>query len=124
MYITMSIDRSSVTMMSLTHTAQLITDPPSNATTALGTNATFSCRGNGEIMWEVGNTQLFDQNQVNNFAAVGVYAPLPTPFFSELFVTGNTANNFTRAIQCIVVDPNNPLRNEESENVHMLVYGE
>ena len=110
-----------------THTAQLITDPPRNTTTALGTNATFTCRGNGEIMWEISNTQIQELSQLDNFAAVGIYPSLPTQGFSELIMTGTTgddANNVTRAIQCIIIDPNNPLTTEDSGVVRLLVYGE
>ena len=106
------------------HTGQMITQPPRNATTALGTNATFTCRENGNIMLEISNTQISEQSQVVNFATVGVYAPLPTPTFSELFMTGTLENNVSRTIQCVVVDPNNPLATEESEVVQLLVYGE
>ena len=101
----------------------LITDPPRNTTTALGTNATFSCHGNGEIMWEISNTQIIQQSTVDGFAAVGVYAPLPTTIFSELFVTGTLENNISRPILCVVVDSNNPLITEDSEVVRLLVYG-
>ena len=104
--------------------AQSIVDPPRNTTTALGTNATFSCRGNGEVMWEVSGTQIQDSSQLGSFAAVKVYPSLPTQGFSVLIMTGTTENNGNRTIQCLVSDPNNPLANEESDVVHLLVYGE
>ena len=74
-------------------------------------------------MWEVSNTQIQSPFQVNGFAAVGIYAPLPTSNYSELFVTGTLENNVSRPILCIV-NPNNRLITEESEVVQLLVYGE
>ena len=95
-----------------------------NTTIALGTNATFSCRGNGQVVWDISNTQVRTAGAVQSFADVDVFVPLPTPNFSELIVKGTVDNNFTRPIQC-VVDPGNVLEpNEESDAVHLLVYGE
>ena len=99
-------------------------DPPVNTTTALGTNATFSCRGNGQIVWEISSTQVRGQDQVEGFNAVNVFVPLPTADYSELIVTGTRDNNNTRPIRC-VVEPENVLEaNEESDAVYLLVYGE
>ena len=95
-----------------------------NTTIALGTNATFSCRGNGQVVWDISNTQVRTPDVVQSFAEVEVYVPLPTPNFSELIVKGTVDNNFTRPIRC-VVEPDNVLEaNEESDAVYLLVYGE
>ena len=101
----------------------MIAVPPESATAALGTNATFTCRGNGAIIWEISGTQVHTQ-QVHLFALEKVYVPLPTPSVSQLIMTATEMNNFTRTIQCLV-DPGvgvGPL--EESDDVHFLVYGE
>ena len=82
----------------LTHTtAQLITQPPESATVALNTNATFSCSRNGEVLWEISNIQIIAPVQVQQFADVKVFVPLPKPSFSELIVTA-TVNN--EALKC------------------------
>ena len=95
-----------------------------NTTTALGTNATFSCRGNGQVIWDISNTRVRTVDTVQSFAEVEVFVPLPTPNFSELIVKGTVENNFTRPIRC-VVEPGNVLEaNEESDAVYLLVYGE
>ena len=93
-------------------------------TTALGTNATFSCRGNGQVVWDISSTQVRTLETVQSLAEVEVYVPLPTPNFSELVVKGTRENNNTRPIRC-VVQPDNVLDpNEESDAVYLLVYCE
>ena len=47
--------------LTITTTAQLITQPPENAVAAQGTNATFTCRGNGEVFWEITGTQVLTE---------------------------------------------------------------
>ena len=107
-----------------TQTAQLITQPPENITAALGTNATFSCRGNGEIVWEVAGTLVSTEWFVQLFAEVGVYVPIPTPSVSELIMTATEMNNATKTIQCLV-DPGIGVGEvEESDPVHLTVFGE
>ena len=102
----------------------MITHSPKNATAALSTNATFSCRGNGEILWEIDGTQVLTEDLVQLFAELGVYVPLPTPNVSELIMTATEMNNFTRTIQCLV-DPGIGVGQlEESDLVRLLVYGE
>ena len=93
-------------------------------TAALGTNATFSCRGDGDIFWEVSGTQIQTEQLVQLFALEKVYVHLPAPSVSQLIMTATEMNNFTRTIQCLV-DPGvrvGPL--EVSSTVHLLVYGE
>ena len=68
-------------------TAQLITQPPESTLAALGTNATFSCRGNGEIIWGIDGTQVLTEQHVQLFSREKVYVPLPTPCVSELIMT-------------------------------------
>ena len=82
----------------------MITQPPESTTAALGTNATFSCRGNGEIIWEIDGTQVLTEQHVQLFSCEKVYVPLPTPSVSELIMTASEMNNFTRTIRCLV-DP-------------------
>ena len=106
-----------------THTAQeLITQPPVNTTTALGTNATFSCRGNGPVLWSISNTQIRDANQLSGFEMVGIYVPLPKDNFSELIITATLKNNATRMIQCIV--DQGIIGKINMNVVTLLVYGE
>ena len=57
------------------------------------------------------------------FALEKVYVPLPTPSVSQLIMTATEINNFTRTAQC-KVDSVNPFELEESEPVHLLVFGE
>ena len=110
-----------------THTpAQLITQPPESTTAALGTNATFTCAGNGQVRWQVTGTQVLTQELVELFAADGVYVPLPTPNFSELIITASVKYNVTGqgAVVC-QVDPGIGVGQvEESDPVRLLVYGE
>ena len=108
----------------LTHiTAQLITQPPESATVALNTNATFSCSGNGEVLWEIINTQIIAPDQVQQFSGMKVFVPLPKPSFSELIVTATVDNNGTQMIKCLV-DPGLAVGNlEESDTVQLLVFG-
>ena len=105
-------------------TAQLITQPPESTSAALGTNATFSCRGNGEIIWEIDGTQVLTEQHVQLFSREKVYVPLPTPSVSELIMTATEMNNFTRTIQCLV-DPGigiEPQSIEKSDPVYLFVY--
>ena len=107
--------------------AQLIAVPPESATAALGTNATFTCRGNGDVFWEISGTQVQTEQLVQLFAVEKVYVPLPTPSISQLIMTATEMNNFTRTIQCLTVDPGvgvGPYAYEKSDPVHLLVYGE
>ena len=106
------------------HVAQLITKQPENITAALGTNATFSCSGNGEVRWEINGTQVLTEEFVQLFADIGVYVPLPTPNVSELITTATEMNNFTRKVIC-QVDPGFRVgKIEDSYPVYLLVYGE
>ena len=105
-------------------TGQLITQPPESMTAALGTNATFSCRGDGYIIWEISGTQVQTKQLVQLFALEKVYVHLHAPSVSRLIMTATEMNNFTRTIQCLV-DPGigaGPV--EVSSAVHLLVYGE
>ena len=107
-----------------THTGQLITQPPESTTAALGTNATFSCHGSGDIIWEIDGTHVFTKLLVQLFADFGVYVPLPTPSVSELIMTATEINNFTRSIIC-QVDPGIGVGEvEESAPVHLTVFCE
>ena len=107
-------------------TAQLITRPPESTTAALGTNATFTCAGNGLVRWQVTGTQILTQEQVELFETDGVYVPLPTPNFSELIITASVKYNVTDpgAVVC-QVDPGIGVGQvEKSDPVRLLVYGE
>lgn len=101
----------------------MITQPPVSVTAALGTNATFTCHGNGLVVWRISGTEAVTSELVSLFAQEQVYVPLPTQGSSELIMTATNSNNFTREIRCVValssIDP--PV---ESEIVHLLVYGE
>ena len=102
---------------------QMITQPPVSTTAALGTNATFTCRGDALVFWSISGTQLITSELVSLFAQEQIYVPLPTLSYSELIMTGTADNNFTRPIRCLValssIDPPVP-----SEMVYLLVYGE
>ena len=107
------------------HTAQMITESPVNTTVALGMNATFSCRGDSNITWEIDNRQIRDRStQVNYRLNHQIYVPLPKPNFSELIITATNATNDT-LILCIV-GPSNGIGGHAvtSNGARLLVYGE
>ena len=101
----------------------MITQPPVSTTAALGTNATFSCRGTGSVLWQINGTQVRDASQVPNFESILVYVPLPRPSSSELIVTATEATNASLMIIC-VVDPGIGMGDLiKSDAVQLLVYG-
>ena len=73
-----------------------------STTAALGTNATFSCRGTGSVLWQINGTQVRHASQLPIFESMLVYVPLPSDGFSELIVT---ATNTSLVIYICVVDP-------------------
>jgi hypothetical protein len=106
-------------------TAQTITQPPENTTAALGTNATFSCRGTGSVLWQINGTQVRDasQPQVPAFERIQVFVPPPRDSSSELIVTATRVTNATLVIICHV-DPGFEMGDPiMSAAVHLLVYG-
>ena len=103
---------------------QLITQPPVNTTAALDTNVTFSCHGNGCVLWEINSTQLINPDHVPQFKVAGVYPPLPRPNYSELIITATHSNNNTR-IQCVVEQGSSGSGNtNKSDEVILFVFGE
>ena len=101
----------------------MITQPPVSTTAALGTNATFSCRGAGSVLWQINGTQVQDASQVPVFENVQVYVPLPRDSSSELIVTATEMTNATLVIICIV-DPGIEMGDPGlSDAVRLLVYG-
>jgi hypothetical protein len=95
-----------------------------STTAALGTNATFSCRGTGSVLWQINGTQVRDASQVPAFASILlVYVPLPRDSSSELIVTATRETNASLMIIC-VVDPGIGMGNlVRSDPVQLLVYG-
>ena len=106
------------------HAAQLIAESPVTATVALGMNATFSCRGDNNITWEVNGLQIRGHTQVDDRRAHKVYVPLPKPNFSELIITATNITNYTSVI-CIV-GPSNSIGDNavKTNEARLLVYGE
>ena len=101
----------------------MLTLPPVSTTAALGTNSTFSCRGTGDVLWQINGTQVRDAGQVPNFERVQVFVPLPRAGSSELIVTATRETNATLIIKC-VVDPGIGMGNlVSSDQVQLLVYG-
>ena len=101
----------------------MISQPPLSTTAALGTNATFSCRGTGSVLWQINGTQVQDASQVPAIASVLVFVPLPRPNSSELIVTATEITNASLMIICVVdsgIEMGDLLR---SDPVHLLVYG-
>ncbi len=104
-------------------TAQTIIQPPVSTTAALGTNATFSCRGAGSVLWQINGTQVLDAGQVPVFERVQVYVPLRRANSSELIVTATRQTNATLEIIC-AVDQGIVMGDlVRSDAVHLLVYG-
>ena len=103
---------------------QLITQPPVNTTAALNSNVTFSCRGNGCVLWEINSTQVRNPYLVSGYKVVGVYPLLPRPNNSELIITATHSNNNTQ-IQCVVERGSDGSGNtNKSDKVILLVFGE
>ena len=91
-----------------------------STTAALGTNATFSCRGTGSVLWQINGTQVRHASQLPIFESMLVYVPLPSDGFSELIVT---ATNTSLVIIC-VVDPGSGMGAAvKSDAVQLLVNG-
>ena len=94
-----------------------------STTAALNTNATFSCRGIGKVLWRINGTQVRDASQLTVFANAQVFVPLPRENFSELIVTATRGTNATLVIIC-QVDPFRGVGDSDgSESVRLLVYG-
>ena len=109
-----------------THTCagQWLTQPPESTTAALGSNATFSCRGTGNVLWQINGTQIQDAGQLSAFANMQVFVPLPKRnSSSELIVTATRVTNATLEIIC-VVEPGFGMETPVSSSpVQLLVYG-
>ena len=94
-----------------------------STTAALGTNATFSCRGAGSVLWQINGTQVQDASQLPSFESILVYVPLPRPSSSELIVTATEVTNASLVIIC-AVDPGIGMGDIlTSDPVQLLVYG-
>ena len=103
----------------------MITLSPVNTTVALGTNATFSCQAENNILWEVANTQIRDRSEADRYRdQYKIYVPLPMHNFSEVIITATNVTNSTSII--CVVEPSNGVGNPvtKSEEVKILAYGE
>ena len=102
----------------------MILQPPESTTAALGANATFSCRGNGKVLWEINGTQVQDASQVQMFSSIYVFVPLPNDSISELIVTASTTINASLTIVCIVEPEHyNNIIAYNSSQVQLFVYG-
>ena len=101
----------------------MITQPPVSITAALGTNATFSCRGSGKILWQINGTQIRVGYQVTNFASIQVFVPPPRDSSSELIVTATRETNVTLMIICAVDQGVGVGNLARSDPVQLLVYG-
>jgi hypothetical protein len=101
----------------------MITQPPVSTTAALGTNATFSCRGTGSVLWQINGTQVRDAIQLPAFESIQVFVPPPRDSSSELVVTASRVTNSSLVIIC-VVDPGIGMGDlVRSDAVQLLVYG-
>jgi hypothetical protein len=106
--------------------AQVILQPPVTTTAALGTNATFFCRGTGSVLWQINGMQVINADQVPIFSSIYVFVPLPNDSISELIVTESTTTNASLIIICVVVDSFDewPWTSNKSSPVQLLsVYG-
>ena len=102
----------------------MITQPPESATAALGTNATFSCRGTGSVLWQINGSQIWDASQLSLLASFKIFVPLPRQSFSELIVTATRVTNSTGLEIICIVDPGIGMGEAvESDPVELLVYG-
>ena len=126
----MRVRECTCSLVSTTHThthahstGQMITQPPVSTTAALGTNATFSCRGIGRVLWQINGTQVRGASQPPVFAIAQIFVPLPRDNFSELIVTATRETNATLVIIC-TVDPISGVGDSVgSDPVQLLVYG-
>ena len=102
----------------------MITQPPESTTAALDTNATFSCHGDGNVLWQINGSQVQDASQLSLLASFNVFVPLPRQSFSELIVTATRAINATRLEIICLVDPGIRVGMIVASNpVQLLVYG-
>ena len=103
----------------------MISQPPESTTAAQGANATFSCHGNGKVLWEINRTQIRDASQLPIFSSICVFVPLPNDSSSELTVTASTTTNASLTIICVVEPGANvrPWSLNKSSPVQLLVYG-
>ena len=101
-------------------TAQF-TQTPRSTTVALGRNATFYCRGNGDLVWEISGTQIRDPIQVVLFAQRKIYAPIHQPNSTQVIITATQDNNYTSVV-CLL-GPHLGTVDERSMDVRLLLYG-
>ena len=106
----------------------VITEAPQNITAPIGTNVTFTCRGNGEIIWIVGEVQARSQSRVTSLAEEGVFVELGRFNFSQvvMFATVNLNMSNFRFVSCRVEtgDIISGSDSVDSQEVSLLAYGE
>ena len=101
----------------------MLTQPPVSTIAALGTNATFSCRGIGRVLWQINGTQVKGASQPPVFAIAQIFVPIPRDNFSELIITVTRETNATLVIICLIDPVSGVGDSVRSDPVQLLVYG-
>ena len=74
--------------------AVTITQPLVDMMAPLGSNATFECRGNGDITWRVRGTQITTPGQIrDSFTNAMIFVPIGDVGVSQLVVTATEMND-------------------------------
>ena len=111
----------------VTTVGAVITEAPQNTRAPIGTNVTFTCRGNGLIIWIIGGLQVRSPSRVASLAEEGVFVELGRHNFSEVMMTATVNLNMSnfRFITCRV-EVGDVISGDavNSEEVSLFVYGE
>ena len=95
-----------------------------NQSAALGTSATFTCRGNGEIVWIFGSIQVRGPIVAAFLAEAGIQAEVGQSMSSTSVISATESNNGTE-IRCRIETGNitDGITFQESEPAFLLVSG-
>ena len=105
----------------------VITEAPQNTRARVGRNVTFTCRGNGEIIWIFGGIEARSPGRVASLAREGIFVQLGLRNFSQVVITASLDLNMSdlRFISCQVKtgDLLGGFDTINSEEVSLSVYG-
>ena len=89
----------------------------------LNSNASFQCTANGSVFWNINGGQVTSPEVAQSFATFDIFAPLSTPYHSEVIINATERNNGTE-VQCLVEEEGNIRVLDRSEVVTLQVFGE